>query len=190
MSPEPVVSPTMRCTCPAGTLLTLHILLIESPLWVFLSGVKLVFSRGCEHFLNQLLTRPGSQTLLDWGSDRQSAHPADRITQFHFSASIFIFFFFVVKWWGLLHTSSPGKNRPLETINWHILRILKRFITCAIVQASSILKNIMSVRSGTHLKYTGSFNVCCRQQNGRPLFIPVNILLQYLEWNRTWLHSL
>lgn len=111
MSPEPVVSPTMRCNCPAGTLLTLHILLIESPLWVFLSGVKLVFSRGCEHFLNQLLTRPGSQTLLDWGSDRQSAHPADRITQFHFSASIFIFFFFFVKWRGLLHTSSPRQEQ-------------------------------------------------------------------------------
>lgn len=60
----------------------------------FLSGVKLVFSRGCEHFLNQLLTRPGSQTLFDWRSDRQSAHPADRITKFHFSASTFIFFFF------------------------------------------------------------------------------------------------
>lgn len=128
-------------------------------------------SFGCEHFLNQLLTGPGSQTLFDWQSERQSAHPADRITKFHFSASTFIFSFFCQMTRVLFIHLPPAENRPLETINWHILRILKRFITCAIVQASSILKNIMSVRSGTHLKYTGSFNVCCRQQNGRPLFL-------------------
>lgn len=120
------------CTCLLGTTVR------------FSSGVKSVFSEGCETFFNQLPTKPGRQNLF-WRGIRKTKctcrWPNDQIP-------IFVSFTFI------LFGKTNTLERALETMNRHMLRILKRFITCARVPASSILKNIMSVRSGTHLKYT------------------------------------
>lgn len=117
----------------------------------FLSVAKSVFSEGRETFLNQLLTEPGSQNLFD--RESESAQLAEQMTELHFSDFIPLSYLLENNEVLFVHLP-PGNNRPLETMNRHILRILKRFIICALVHASSILKNIMSVRSGTHLKYT------------------------------------